>query len=197
MTEKFDLIHFGWLGGRVAGESGIKANLSLSLSWSWVEWRLSLAKIKVQLLFCQKVSLSVVTVTVKVTKKKLRNRIILPIEKYQEILSNIILSSIFSCGATQYTLLCVCLFSVFDMRYLSFFEYQEYSRIFKEREISYQKQITDIQQAQMKEIKIMSYTYKGQLSTNKDDWNLGLISNTPFPVLAGIKIISSQNRIWN
>ena len=37
VTEKFDLIYFfgglgGWPGGRVAGESGIKANLSLSLS---------------------------------------------------------------------------------------------------------------------------------------------------------------------
>ena len=37
VTEKFDLINFfcqvaGWPGGQVAGESGIKANLSLSLS---------------------------------------------------------------------------------------------------------------------------------------------------------------------
>ena len=30
--------------------------------------------------------------------------------------------------------LCVCVFSVFDMKYLYLFEYQEYSRIFKERE---------------------------------------------------------------
>ena len=40
----------------------------------------------------------------------------------------------------------VCLSSVFDMKYLSLFEYQEYSRIFKERESSYEKQKTDRQQ---------------------------------------------------
>ena len=33
VTEKFDLIYYyGWVGGLVAGESGINANLSLSLS---------------------------------------------------------------------------------------------------------------------------------------------------------------------
>ena len=54
VTEKSDLIYFlGWVGGRVAGESGIKANLSLSLSWSWVELRLSLAKTKLHQTQCR------------------------------------------------------------------------------------------------------------------------------------------------
>ena len=43
----------------------------------------------------------------------------------------------------------------------------------------------------------MSYTYEGQLSTDQDDWKLGLMSVTPFPVWAGIKINSIPNRRWN
>ena len=93
----------------------------------------------------------------------------------------------------------ICLFSVFDMRYLSFFEYQEYSRINEEREISYQKQRTDRQQTspQMKEIKITSYIYEGQLSTDQDDRKLGLMLIIPFPVWAGIKFSSSSCLDWN
>ena len=53
----------------------------------------------------------------------------------------------------------------------------------------------------MLEIKDMSYTYKGQLSTDKDDRKLenilGHIVIIPFPVWAGIKINSSPNRKWN
>ena len=53
----------------------------------------------------------------------------------------------------------------------------------------------------MLEIKDTSYTYEGQLSTDKDDRKLGHILEymviIPFPVLAGIKIISSANRKWN
>ena len=47
----------------------------------------------------------------------------------------------------------------------------------------------------------MSYTHKGQWSTDKDDRKLGHILGhmlrIPFPVWAGIKINSSQNRKWN
>ena len=118
-------------------------------------------------------------------------------------------------GAEQlYTHFCVsvCLFiylsSVFDMRYLSFFEYQEYSRINEEREISYQKQRTDRQQTspQMKEIKITSYIYEGQLSTDQDDRKLGLmliipigleLKSIPARTGHGTKFNSSPNRIWN
>ena len=69
------------------------------------------------------------------------------------------------------------------MRYLSFFEYQEYYR-----EISYQKQRTDRQQTspQMKEINITSNTYEGQLSTDEDERKLGNMLGRmliiPFPV---------------
>ena len=74
---------------------------------------------------------------------------------------------IFSCAATQYILLCVCLcvcLSVcpqFLILNVSLFEYLEYSRIFKERDISYQKLSIDRQQTntQMLEIKDMSYTH--------------------------------------
>ena len=54
-------------------------------------------------------------------------------------LQKIIANSYFSCGATLHVTLSVCLpvclFFIFYMKYLSLFEYQEYSRIFKEREI--------------------------------------------------------------
>ena len=44
----------------------------------------------------------------------------------------------------------------------------------------------------------MSYTYEGQLSTDKDDRKLGhMLGHIPFPVWAGIKINSSQKRKWN
>ena len=58
----------------------------------------------------------------------------------------------------------------------------------------------------------MSYTYEGQLSTDKDDRKLGHMLGhmvlIPFPVVAGIKSIpaqtgngfkinSSQNKKWN
>ena len=53
----------------------------------------------------------------------------------------------------------------------------------------------------MQEIKHTSYTYEGQLSTDKDDRKLGQILGhmliIPFPVWAGIKINSSPNRKWN
>ena len=87
--------------------------------------------------------------------------------------------------------------------FVSHSEYLEYSTIFKAREISYQKLRTDRQQTntQMIEIKDMSYTYKGQLSTDKDDRKLGHIlghmSIIPFSVWAGIKIKSSPNWKWN
>ena len=63
------------------------------------------------------------------------------------------------------------------MKYPSQFIYQEYSRIFNERKISYKKQRTDGQQTntQIQEIKVTSYTYEGQLSTDKDDWKLGFL----------------------
>ena len=47
----------------------------------------------------------------------------------------------------------------------------------------------------------MSYTYEGQVSTDKDDRKLGHILGYMwiiiFLVLAGIKINSSANRKWN
>ena len=55
----------------------------------------------------------------------------------------------FSSTATQYALLCVfcvCVCSLFLIWNISIFEYLEYSRKFKDREISYQKQRTDKQQ---------------------------------------------------
>ena len=84
---------------------------------------------------------------------------------------------IFSCGATLYALLCVCLFIYlficppFLIWDISLFEYLEYSRIFKERERNIKKLRTDkqITNTQVAEIKDTSYTYKGQLSTDKDD----------------------------
>ena len=100
-----------------------------------------------------------------------------------------------------YFCVCVCLFvcSRFFIWNVSLFEYLEYSRIFKEREISYQKLRIDSQQTntQMLEITDMSYTYKGQLSTDKYDRKLWLMLIIPFPVRAGIKINSSPNRKWN
>ena len=86
---------------------------------------------------------------------------------------------------------------------MSLFEYLEYSRKFKERVISYQKLTTDRQQTktQMLEIKDKSYTYEGQLSTDKDDRKLehilGHVLIIPFPVWAGFKISYSPNRRWN
>ena len=69
---------------------------------------------------------------------------------------------------TYFYVLCVCVYSVFNMKNLSGW----ISRIFKEREreISYQKLRTNRQQTntQMLEIKYMSYTYESQLSTDKD-----------------------------
>ena len=61
--------------------------------------------------------------------------------------------------------------------------------------MSYEKLRTDRQQTntQIKEIKDMSYTYQGQLSTDKNDRNFIF----PYPVWAGIKVNSSPNRIWN
>ena len=54
---------------------------------------------------------------------------------------------------------------------------------------------------QMYKIKDSSYTYEGQLSTDKDARKLGHILGhmlkIPFPVWAGIEINSSQNWIWN
>ena len=53
----------------------------------------------------------------------------------------------------------------------------------------------------MLEIKDMSYTYEGQLSTEKDNRKLGKILGhkliIPFPVWAVIRINSSPNRKWN
>ena len=53
----------------------------------------------------------------------------------------------------------------------------------------------------MLEIKDMSYTYKGQLSTDKDERNLGHILGhilmIPYSVWAGIKINSCPNKKWN
>ena len=49
----------------------------------------------------------------------------------------------------------------------------------------------------MQEMKYTSYTYEGQLSTDKDDKKLQHILIIPFPVWAGIKINSSPNRKWN
>ena len=50
----------------------------------------------------------------------------------------------------------------------------------------------------MLKIKDMSYTYEGQLSTDKDDRKFGHILEhmlmIPFPVLAGTKINSSQKQ---
>ena len=43
----------------------------------------------------------------------------------------------------------------------------------------------------------MSYTYEGQLSTDKDDRMLGHMLIIPHPVWAGIKINSSPKRKWN
>ena len=64
--------------------------------------------------------------------------------------------------------------------------------------MSYQKLRTDRQL--MLEIKDMSYTYAGQLSTDKYHRKLGQILGhmliISFPVLAGIKIIPSPNRKW-
>ena len=40
----------------------------------------------------------------------------------------------------------------------------------------------------------MSYTYEGQLSTDKDDRKLGHMFIIPFPVWAGIKTKSSPDR---
>ena len=54
---------------------------------------------------------------------------------------------------------------------------------------------------QMYKIKNTSYTYEGQLSTDKDARKLGHILGhllrIPFPVWAGIKINSIPNRKWN
>ena len=115
----------------------------------------------------------------------------------------------------------VCLFIYLSI-YLSVFHFWNdislywINGIFKEREISYQKQRTDRRQTntQMLEIKDTSFTYKGQLSTDQDDRKLGLMLIIPFPVWTGIRIIpartgngtkfnSSRNRkqnyekIWN
>ena len=61
------------------------------------------------------------------------------------------------------------------MRYLSFFEYQKYSRIFKERERYISK--TENRQTTHKptdeDIKITFNTYEGQLSTDEDGRKLG------------------------
>ena len=62
---------------------------------------------------------------------------------------------------------------------------------------------TDRQQTntQILEIKDMSYTYEGPLSTDKDDRKLGHILGhmlmIPFPVWAGNKMNSSPNRKWS
>ena len=103
-----------------------------------------------------------------------------------------------------YFCVCVCCMlyvvcSQFLIWNVSLFEYLKYSRIFKEREISYQKLRTDKKQTntQMLEIKDMSYTYKGHLSTDKDDRKLGNMLIIPFPVWAGIRINSSPSRKGN
>ena len=53
----------------------------------------------------------------------------------------------------------------------------------------------------MLEIKDASYTYEGQLSTDKDNRKLGHILGhmliIPFPVLAVTNINSKPNRKWN
>ena len=53
----------------------------------------------------------------------------------------------------------------------------------------------------MLEIKDMSYTYEGQLSTDKDDRKLGDIKGhmliIPYPVWAGIKFSSMSCSGWN
>ena len=77
------------------------------------------------------------------------------------------------------------------MKYLSLLEYLEYSK--RERKLR-----TDRQQinTQIQEIKDMSFTYKGQLSTDKDDRkltpSLGHMLIIPFLCGLELEIIPAQ-----